>query len=58
MPIKVFGSTLFNTENKTDTSLFVQKYEVRTNYQEFNFKEDIDMKNQFRIKILLNPISI
>ena len=59
MPINVFGnSNSNNSDNKIDTSLFVQKPYLRTNYIEANIEEDIDLKNQFRIKNLPDPISI
>ena len=59
MPIKVFGnSNSSNSDNKIDTSLFVQKHYLRHNYIEANIEEDIDSKNQFRIKNLPDPISI
>ena len=38
--------------------MFVQKPYFRTNYKESNIEEDIDLKNQFRIKNLPDPISI
>ena len=40
-----------------DTRLFVQKPYLRTIYIEANFEEDIDKKNQYRIKNLPDPIS-
>ena len=53
MPIYVFGnSNTNNSEHKIDTSLFVQKPYLRTNYIEANIEEDIDLKNQYRIKNL------
>ena len=59
MPINVFGnSNSNNSDNKADTSLFVQKPYQRTNYIVANIEEDIDMKNQFRIKNVLDSISI
>ena len=58
MPINVFGNSSNNDNNKIDTSLFVQKAYLRTNYLESNLEEDIDLKNQFRIKNLLDPINI
>ena len=59
MPINVFGnSNSNNSDNKIDTSLFVQKPHLITNYIEANIGEDIDLKNQFRIKNLPDPISI
>ena len=58
MPINVFGNSSNNSEQKNDTSLFVQKPYLRTNYIEANIEEDIDLKNQYRIKNLPDPISI
>ena len=58
MPINAFGnSSSHDNNNKIDTSLFVQKPYVRSNYIEANIEEDIDLKNQYRIKNLPNPIS-
>ena len=57
MPIIVFGNSSNNSDNKIDTSLIVQKPYLRTNYIESNI-EDIDLKNQYRIKNLPDPISI
>ena len=59
MPINVFGNSNSNiSDNKIDTSLFVQKLYLRSNYIEANIEEDIDLKNQFRIKNLPDPIHI
>ena len=59
MPINVFGNSNSNDNGSSiDTSLFVQKPYLRTNYIESNIEEDIDLKNQFRIKNLPDPISI
>ena len=58
MPINVFGNSSSNSGNKIDTSLFVQKPYLRTNYIEANIEEDIDLKNQYRIKNLPDPLSI
>ena len=59
MPINVFGNSNSNDNGKKiDTSLFVQKSNLRHNYKEANIEEDIDLKCQFRIKSLPNPISI
>ena len=58
MPNNVFGnSNSNNSDNKIDTILFVQKPYLRSNYIESNIEEDIDLKNQFRIKNLLDPVS-
>ena len=58
MPINVFGNSSNNSEQKIDTSLFVQKPYLRTNYIESNIEEEIDLKNQYRIKNLPDPMSI
>ena len=57
MPINVFRNSSNNSDNKIDTSLFVQKPYLRTNYIESNIEEDIDLKNQHRLKNLPDPIS-
>ena len=53
--MNVFGNSSNNSEHKIDTSLFVQKPYLRTNYIESNIEEDIDSKNQYRIKNLTDP---
>ena len=58
MPINVFGNSSHDNGNKTDTSLFVQKPYLRTNYIEVHIEEDIDLQDQYRIKNLPDPISI
>ena len=58
MPINVFGNSSNISDKKIDTSLFVQKPYLRSNFIEANIKEDIDLKNQFRIKNVPDPISI
>ena len=59
MPINVFGNSNSNSsDNKLDTSLFVQKPYLRHSYIESDVEEDIDLKNQFRIKNIPDPISI
>ena len=59
MPINVFGNSNSNGNgNKTDTSLFVQKPYLRTNYIKTNIEEDINLKKQYRTKKLPDPISI
>ena len=58
MLINVFRNSSNNSDNENDTSLFVQKPFSRTNYIESNFEQEIDVKNEFRIKILPDPISI
>ena len=50
MPINVFGNSPNNSDNKIDASLFVQKTYLGTNYKEAIIEEDIDLKNQSRIK--------
>ena len=58
MPFNVFGNSSHDNNDKIDTSLFVQKTYLRHNYIEANIEEDIDLKNQFRIKNLPDPISV
>ena len=59
MPINVFGNSNSNDNgNEIDTSLFVQKPYLRTNYIESKNGEHIELKNQYKIKNLPDPISI
>ena len=59
MPIKVFGkSNSHNNGNRIDTSFFEQKPYLRTNYTEANIEEVTDLKYQYRIKNLSDPLSI
>ena len=55
MPNNVFATSFHDKNNKKDTSLFVQKHYLRINYIEANIEEDINMKNQFKIKNLPCP---
>ena len=58
MPINKFGGSENNSNNNNiDTSLFVQKPYLRINYIESNIEEDIDLKNQYKIKNLPNTIN-
>ena len=58
MPINVFGnSNSIDNVIKIDTSFFVQKPYLRSNYIESNI-EDIDSQNKFRIKNLSDPSGI
>ena len=50
MLINVFGSSSNCSEYKIDTSLFVQRPYLRTNYIESDIEADIDLKKQYRIK--------
>ena len=58
MPINVFGNSSNNANNKIDTSQFVKKPYIRANYIEADIEEDIDLKNQYRIKNLPDRLSI
>ena len=58
MPINVFGNSSNNSEHKIDSPLFVQKLYLRSNYIESIIEEDIDLKNQYRIKILPDPTNL
>ena len=58
MPINVFGnSSSLNDNNKIDTSRFVQKSYLKSNYIESDIDHDINLKNQYRIINLQNPIN-
>ena len=57
--MNVYGNSNSNDNGKKiNASLFVQKPFLRTIYIEANIEEDIDMKNQHRIKILPHLLSI
>ena len=58
MSIIVFGHSSNISENKIDTSVFVQKPYLRSNFKNANNEEDIDLKNQFRYKNLPDAFSI
>ena len=56
MPINVFGNSNSNdNNNKIDTSRFVQKSYLRSNYIETDIDHDINLKNQYKIINLLQP---
>ena len=57
MPINVFGNSN-NSGNKIDTSLFVKKPYLRSNYIETDIEENLDFKTQYQIKNLPNPTEI
>ena len=57
MPINVFGNSNNNDNNKIDTSKFVQKSYLRSNYIETDLDHDINLKNQYRIINLSDPIN-
>ena len=59
MPINVCGnSNSYDNGKRIDTSLFVQKPYLRTNYLESNTEENFDLKNQYKIKNLPDPTDI
>ena len=56
MPFNVFGNNnSHNNGNKIDTSLFVQKPFLRSNYIESNVEKNFNTKNHFKIKNLPCP---
>ena len=55
MPINVFCKSSKNSEKRNDTSVFVQRPYLRSNYKENNIEEDIVLQSQFRIKNLPCP---
>ena len=50
MPINVFGNSSDENSNKIDTSLIVQKPYLKHNCIEANIEEDLELRNQYRIK--------
>ena len=58
MPINLVGSSAHDNKNKIDTTVFVQNPYLRTIYIESNIEEDVDLKNQLRIKNLPDHVSI
>ena len=58
MPIILFGRFLHDNSKIIDTSLFVQKPYLRTNFLESSIEEDIDLKNRERSKNLPDINSI
>ena len=58
MPFFLFGDSSSSdiNGNKIDKNLFVQKPYLGTSYIESSIEENIDVKNQFRIKNLPHPI--
>ena len=50
-----FGIVVYNGSN--DITIGVSKSYVRANYIESDMEEDIDMKQQYKIKDLLDPIN-
>ena len=60
MQIIVFGNSCSSHDNgnEIDTSSFVQKPYLRTNYIEANIEEHINMKNHFNNKNLPCPQKI
>ena len=47
------SSSSSQSDSQIDTTNFVKKSYLKTNYIEANLEEDIDMKNQYKIKIYL-----
>ena len=59
MPLKIFGnsSSSNNNDYRSDTSLFVQKLHLGSNYIEAKIEEDIDLKINTEIKIYRIPLT-
>ena len=57
MPNNVFGGSSDNSI-EIDTSAFVKKTDLRTNYIESDMEKDINLKNQYKIKNLPNPVNL
>ena len=58
MPKNVLGISSNNSDYKIDTSLFVQKLYLTTNFIDSKIEDNIDMKIQFTINNLKVPIGI
>ena len=59
MTINVFGNSSNNiSQNKIDTSSFVKKTYLRSNYIESTIEEDIDMRHEYKIINIPNPTDI
>ena len=57
--MNVFGSSSSSqSDSQIDTTNFVKKSFLKTNYIEANLEENIDMKNQFYIKNLPSAINL
>ena len=56
--MNVFGSSSSQSDSQIDTTNFVKKSYLKTNYIEANLEEDIDMKNQFYIKNLPSAFNL
>ena len=59
MPINVFGNSSSSNDNniKIDLSQYARKSYIRSNYIESDIDHDIDLKNQYKIINLANPIN-
>ena len=60
MPINVFGNSSSSNDNnniKIDLSQYARKSYIRSNYIEADIDHDIDLKNQYKIINLPNPIN-
>ena len=57
MPIKLFGNSSNICESKIDSSFLIQTPYLRTKYIESDIEEDIDLKNQYRVKNLPDLVS-
>ena len=58
MPSNIFGSTFGTTENKIDTTLFVEKHYIKLMYIESNVEVGIESKSEIRNKNLPELVSI
>ena len=59
MPLNVFGnSSSSNNSIKNDTSFFVQKPYLRSNYKKGTIEEDIDLEKQYKIEKIPDPTNL
>ena len=57
MTINVFGNSLTSLNDKIDLSQYARKSYIRSNYIETDINHNIDLKNQYKLINIPNPIN-
>ena len=57
MTINVFGNSLTSSNDKIDLSQYARKSYIRSNYIETDINHNIDLKNQYKLINIPNPIN-
>ena len=57
MTLNVFGNSLTSSNDKIDLSQYARKSYIRSNYIETDINHDIDLKNQYKLINIPNPIN-